>query len=202
MSAVSIPWVFLGGVLQVFYYERALGTLSVLLGAHGRRAPIYFSRAAVHWANAVLALAASLLFSWAFLGLDLSRLDPLTLAGAFLLITASSAAFALCLGNVAIAFQEWNSIVILSNGIFIALTGAVIPRDSLPGVLYAVGEVLPLSHGLVAFRAAFAGATLPAVAGDLLGELVVALAYAVAGFFVFRLLEDQARRRGNSDAIE
>ena len=76
------------------------------------------------------------------------------------------------------------------------LTGVIIPTASLPGFLSQVGHVLPLTHGLAAFRESFTGASVASVGNDLLLELAVGLAYAVVGFALFRIVESLSKRRG------
>ena len=88
------------------------------------------------------------------------------------------------------------SILIGVSTLFLALTGAIIPTERLPGPLGDIGHVLPLTNGLFAFRESFNGAGLAAVAEHLLLELTVGLVYAVLGYLTFRLLEREAKRRG------
>jgi ABC-2 type transport system permease protein len=78
--------------------------------------------------------------------------------------------------------------------------GVNIPLDALPGWMSAVGRCLPLTHGIEAARQVAAGATLGAVAGPLATEAAIAVAYAAAGFLLFRLLEHESRRSAVLDA--
>jgi ABC-2 type transport system permease protein len=70
----------------------------------------------------------------------------------------------------------------------------------LPGWMSAVGRCLPLTHGIMAAREVAAGASLGDVAGLVGTEAGVALAYAAAGFGLFRLLERESRRSAVLDA--
>ena len=196
MAAYSIPWILLGGLLQSFHYERAFGTLSFVFGSRGSRLINYFSRAGFHYPNAIISITASILFAWLFLNLNVGSVDWLAASCAVLLIAASCATLALFLGTFAIVFQDWFNTLAIASGLLLTLTGVIIPTAVMPGILGDVGRILPLTHGLAAFREAFDGAGVTSVGADLLRELFVGLGYAVAGYTLFRLLEAQAKRRG------
>jgi ABC-2 type transport system permease protein len=82
---------------------------------------------------------------------------------------------------------------------FFILTGAIIPRSELPGVLRAVGEVMPVTHALEGTRKAYEGSSLGSIAGDIGLEALVALGYVVVGYVMFRVIETFQRRTGAYD---
>ncbi|HEY7465380.1 MAG TPA: hypothetical protein VIB47_01670, partial [Dehalococcoidia bacterium] len=104
--------------------------------------------------------------------------------------------FALTLGNLCIPIRDWQAPYGVTQIAFLALTGAIIPRMSLPVGLRDLGSVLPITHGLEAARSAFEGASLSAVSDELALEAAVGAAYAIAGYALFRLSEAYARRSG------
>ena len=196
MAAYSIPRILLAGISQSFSNGMAFGTLSLIFGSRSSRLMIYASKGLLHYPNGIQTVVTILFFSWLILDFDLSETDWLTMSLAVVLIVASCTAFALFVGNFVIIFREWFVVMSVTNLIMFPLTGVIIPRASLPGVLSEVGHVLPLTHGLVAFRESFTGASVASVGNDLLLELAVGLAYAVGGFLLFRLVEAAAKRRG------
>ena len=196
MIAFAIPLVLLWGILQTFVYERYYFTLTVVLGSPANRAVVYFSRGVTHYPNALVAVAASLFFAWWLLELDISRLSWSLLVGAILLITLSCMTYSLFFGNFSIVFREWGTIGSITPAAFTLLTGVIIPTESLPAVLEGLSRIVPMTHGLVAMRAAFAGEAASAVGMQLVWELVVGAVYAVGGYALFRACEVYGRRTG------
>jgi hypothetical protein len=62
--------------------------------------------------------------------------------------------------------------------------------------LYELSGLLPVTHGLEALRAAFAGAGIATMRDELMLEALIGGAYAVAGYALYRLVEAYARRSG------
>ena len=60
-----------------------------------------------------------------------------------------------------------------------------------------LSRLVPITHGLAAFRQAVTGAEIGAVASLLAGELAVALSYGLVGYLIFRLAEMNATRLGS-----
>ena len=111
-------------------------------------------------------------------------------------------AFALLAGVLTFVFRDWIVISAVATGMLLILSGAVIPMDSLPMPFNYFGYVLPLTHGLVAFRDGFQGASLVSVGRNLLWELAVGSSYAISGYFLFSVLEEYAKRTGDYEASD
>jgi ABC-2 type transport system permease protein len=186
----------MGAVLQGFYYERAFATLGFLFASSGSRLQNFASRGLLHWPNAVLSVVASLFAARFLVGIDFGGANWDVVALGFLLVSSTMVPFALFLGNFCIPVRDWQAAFGISQIAFLALTGAVIPRDELPSTLRLLGGLLPTTHGLEAIRAGFDGAGLASVRGDLLSEAAVGLAYAVAGYVTFCVFEAYTRRSG------
>ncbi len=196
MAAAAIPGTVLDGILPMFTLERGFKTISALFATGASRTAFFWSRGPIHLVNGLVSASAALVFAGVLLGLDFSRVNWGLLAASALAISASVTAFALFAGNLSLVLRSWTNLSLLLQGSLIALTGAIVPIASLPVVLRWVSEVLPVTHGLVAFRAAFAGNSFAEAADGLLLELGVALAYGVLGTLLFGRFERQAKRRG------
>ncbi|MDE2940691.1 MAG: ABC transporter permease [Chloroflexota bacterium] len=196
MAAYSTPFILIWGITQCNYYERVIGTLAHVLGSSGNRWLIYWSRGTMHFPNGMFTVTSSLLFAWVFIGLDFSTTNWPTLIASILLIGFSCTSFALCVGVFAIVVRDWLVISAAASGLLILFTGVVVPVDELPFHLGYLGDVLPLTHGVAAFREAFLGASPGAVGSHLLWELAVGICYGLLGYLCFRLVEVDARRRG------
>jgi ABC-2 type transport system permease protein len=71
----------------------------------------------------------------------------------------------------------------------------------LPAWLQAIGEGLPLTHGIQAAREVAGGASLGDVSGLVWTELGIGAAYAAAAYAVFRLFEAEGRRRASLETM-
>jgi len=72
-----------------------------------------------------------------------------------------------------------------------------IPNDALPSWLGAIGQCLPLTHGIEAAREIVNGAPLSDVSGLLATEALIGLLYATAAYCLFRVFESEGRRRAS-----
>ena len=196
MSMFSIPVIILGGVLQSFYRERVLGTLSVIFASPGNRAVIFFSRALLHIPNGILTAGLALLAGALFLSLQTPSVSWAGVVASIIAVSISCACFALFLGCLAIIVTDWFYLFSGSQGLMILVSGVIIPTESLPPFLEALGFLLPVTSGLAAMRASFVGDDLIAVAPQLSLELGVGAAYAVFGFGLYKWIEARARRTG------
>lgn len=196
MAAYSLPFIIIWGTTQCFYYERVLGTLAVVFGSSGNRWLIYWSKGCLHYPNGVLAVVTSIVFSWIFIGLDLSGANWVTLAASILVLGLSCTAFALFVSVFTIVIRDWLIISATGSGLLIVFTGVVIPTENLPLFLGNIGDILPLTHGVAVFREAFLGSDVISQGQDLIWELSVGASYGVAGYLLYRFIEADAKRRG------
>ena len=196
MTAFAIPHILMGAVLQSFASERAFSTLGFLFASTGNRFQAYVSRALLHYPNAMCTVASSVVFALIFLGTDFEAANWALVIATYLLMIATTLTYGLFLGNLAIAFRDWQVSFNIMQAVFMSLTGAVIPLASLPIGLRQLAECLPVTHGLQALRDAYAGASFATVSDNLMLEAVVGLAYLSAGYVGFRLVEVYARRTG------
>ena len=84
-------------------------------------------------------------------------------------------------------------------GVIFSLTGIIIPRGQLPGVLADVGALLPISHALSGFRDAFQGQGVSAVSSQFGLEVAVGIAYLGIGYAWFLIIEARGHRTGALD---
>ena len=201
LIAYAIPAVLFVGIFNTFYYERAFGTLSFIFVSPGNRLIIYLVKGVVHYPNAVLSALVVTLIAPFLVGMELSGISWPNAIGSLLLMTASCMAFAMFIGNLTIIFRNYVYFLGSVSAAILGLTGMIIPRDELPWLLGEVGAFLPITHSLVAFRAAFAGDGLGTVLDHLGLELLVGAAYIAVGAILYQLIESEARRRGIQDDL-
>jgi ABC-type polysaccharide/polyol phosphate export permease len=201
LTAYAVPSIVMGGVLQSFYYERSFGTLSFLFASRGGRIGSFFARGLLHLPNAAFVVIAALAFSAGFLHASFSGADWGAVLACYALMAVASVTCALCWANFCIVLRDWLVIYSFMLTMFLIFPGGVIPRDELPLGLGVIGEAMPVTHALEGLRAAYAGAGIGAISGNLALEALVGLAYAVAGYAAFRAVEVYARRSGAYAAV-
>jgi ABC-2 type transport system permease protein len=112
----------------------------------------------------------------------------------------SCTAFGMLLGSVGLRAKDVFFAANLAYFLMLLLCGVNIPLDVLPGWMSLVGRCLPLTHGIAAAREVAAGASLGHAAGLVAAEAGIAVAYAAAGFVLFRYFERASRRSAVLDA--
>jgi ABC-2 type transport system permease protein len=201
MIAQYIPFIMSAGVINSFAHERWGATLSLVYASRGNRAVVFFSRQLLHIPNGFAVVAAGLIFSKVLLDLDFSQVNWTGFTLTVLAITLSSCAAGAFFSNLTIVMTDWILLYRVFAGAVMVLSGVIIPLSSLPAPLVAVSHVLPLTHGLVAFRSSFDGASLSAVWPFLLQELAVGAGYTVLGLAAYYAVELIAKRQGLVETV-
>jgi ABC-2 type transport system permease protein len=180
-------------------YERSEGTIAALflspasrvaviggygLGGFGWMLPSFISMA-------ILGLVTGARFNVA---------DPLAAICAVLAMLVGSLATGFALAGLFILSRRANLLANFLQRPGELLAGALFPRTSLPGPLYALSNCLPVSHALDALRASLLGAatlrdTLPAIGLT----LAVSAVYMLIGMLSLRKVEHAAKRSGDLD---
>lgn len=200
LAAYQMPYVVFGGIANCVTRDRMFGTLQFTYVSRGSRAVTYLSKGVMHFPNALLVVAIGLASASVFLGLSFSDANWPVLTVTSLVIALSSTAAALLIGNFGIIINDWSTAYGAFVGAMLALTGVIIPIASLPSFLSPISQILPFTHGLAAFRQAFSGGSLSAVGNNLLLELAIGAVYGITGYFMYRFMEREAKRRGILDA--
>jgi ABC-2 type transport system permease protein len=175
--------------------ERWSHTLSPLLATPARRLPLFLGRALPQVVNGILVSAFGFVAGWALLDFDppLSSVPALALV---VVVTATSCtALGLVIGAVGLRLRD---VFLVSNPAYFLLLlfcGVNVPLAALPGWMETVSRGLPLTHGIEAARRLAAGESLGAVAGLVWTEAAVGAAYALVGYLLLRVFEEESRRR-------
>lgn len=100
--------------------------------------------------------------------------------------------------------QHWTSATIVGGRLTKKASDAIARQclsDDLPGWMAAVGNVLPLTHGIQAAREVAAGGALADVTGLVLRELGVGAVFVVIGLSMLSALERLSRSRATLDLV-
>ena len=119
------------------------------------------------------------------------------LGAAVLVTTCSCVALGMLIGSVGLRARDVFFGANLVYFLMLLVCGVNVALDDLPGWLATIGRCLPLTHGIEAAREIATGAALADVAGLLLTEALIGLAYAAAAYVLFRVFEAEGRRRGS-----
>ncbi|MEU5436575.1 ABC transporter permease [Streptomyces sp. NPDC020719] len=187
-----------GGTMAVSN-ERRFGTLGAVLLSPRRRAPLWFGRALPYVLNGLVVSAFTLAAACLVLGLSLPAGAVPGLALVLVAAAVACSAFGLALGALGLRFRDVFLVSNVASSALLLLTGANVPRASLPGWMRTTGEVLPLTHAAgAARRLASGGATAWRQVG---AELAVGAGWAVLAVLLLTVFEHGSRRRATLDVM-
>lgn len=180
-------------------YERSEGTIGALFLAPASRTAVI----AGYGLGSLLWLAPSLLGVLILGLLSGARFvihDPLTPLLAVATIMAVSLATGFAFAGIFILSRRANALANFLQPPIYLLAGFFIPRDELPTWLRPFSDAIPAGHAVDALRAStLRGASLAAIAPELLTAIGVAAIYALIGFLSLRRVEHAAKRTGDLD---
>jgi ABC-2 type transport system permease protein len=188
------------GTIATVANERQFGTLPMLLASPANRLVTFLSRAIVNVIDGIVTVIVGLGITIVIFGLDLHRTNLLLLALCVLLISMTTAGLGLLFGALGLIMRDAITIANVVYYLLLVLCGINFPISRLPEVVQVASYGLPLTRGVEAAREVATGASITQIGGLLLGELLVGVVYALAGYMLFRWLEDYARHGGLQDA--
>ncbi len=180
-------------------YERSEGTIGALFLSPASRAAVIagYGLGGFVWMAPSFVVVALL---GVVTGARFNVADPLAVVGALLAFLVGSLATGFALAGLFILSRRANLLANFLQRPGELLSGALFPRENLPGPLHALSNCLPVSHALDALRASALGAaTLRDILPSLGLALLVAAVYALVGAFSLRKVEDAAKRSGDLD---
>ncbi len=187
------------GMTMAIANERWFGTLPALLATPANRVALFAGRFLPFLANGLFVSVYAFGVGIVLLGV---RLEPSTIgvvALALVVTVFSCTAMGALQGSVSLRLRDGLLGANLLVMGFLLFCGVNIPLEALPGWMQFVGNLLPFTHGLEAVRQAADGAGLDQVGGLILTELLIGVVYALLAFFLFRFLEQSARRNATLD---
>ncbi|MCX4534311.1 ABC transporter permease [Streptomyces sp. NBC_01669] len=187
-----------GGTMAVAN-ERRYGTLGAVLLSPRHRAPLWFGRALPYVLNGLLISVFTLTVATLLLGLRIPVGALPGLAAVLLAASAGCSVFGLALGALGLRFRDVFLVSNVAASVLLLLTGANVPRETLPEWMRAVGDVLPLTHAAEAARELSAGGGLDR--GRLGAELATGAGYAVLAVVLLAVFERGSRRRATLDLM-
>ncbi|MFJ4337071.1 ABC transporter permease [Streptomyces sp. NPDC088915] len=140
--------------------ERRYGTLGAVLLSPRHRIPLWAGRALPYVLNGLFVSAFVLTAATLVLGPAVPAGALPGLALVLLVAAGACSAFGLALGALGLRFRDVFLVSNVASSGLLLLTGAAVPRETLPGWMRTAGELLPLTHAAHAARGLTAGAGL------------------------------------------
>jgi ABC-2 type transport system permease protein len=191
----SIPCIF--AMTNAIAGERYQQTLGYLLVSPAARLPLFLGRALPVIGNSMFVAAFSLLVAGVLVGIDVPLSSWAPIALVLLVSVFSCTGLGLICAGVGLRVRETAVLSNIIFGLLLIFTGANVPIDELPAWMQAIGESVPLTHGIMAARRVADGETIGDVAGLLTTELVIGVVYTFLGDQLLRLLESSSRKHAS-----
>jgi ABC-2 type transport system permease protein len=177
--------------------ERQYGTLQPLLATPANRLAIFSGRALPFVLNGLFVSAFGFAVSWLLLDFRVADGSVPALVVAVFITTCSCVALGMLIGSIGLRARDVFFGANLVYFLMLLVCGVNIPNDELPGWLAAIGNCLPLTHGIEAAREIVTGVPLSDVSGLLATEAAIGLVYATVAYTLFRVFEAEGRRRAS-----
>jgi ABC-2 type transport system permease protein len=177
--------------------ERQFGTLQPLLATPANRLALFLGRALPFIANGLFVSAFGFVVSWLLLNWTPADGSIPALALVVVVTTVSCTALGLLIGSIGLRARDVFFAANLVYFLMLLVCGVNVDLSDLPGWLAAIGEAVPLTHGIQAARAVTGGDALGEVWGLVATEAGIGAAYAVVAYLLFRLFELEGRRRAS-----
>lgn len=178
------------GLAQRIRIAQMMGTLEAEVATPAAPWMVLGAPPVYEFAISSLRSAAYLVGARLLLGLDLSRVNWVSLGVAIPLIVAAFSGLGLLAAASTMLVRRMNPVSMVIGSLSFFLSGVMYPVSVLPGWLRAVGRILPLTHALAVLRGALlVGAGPGELRDSFLALLVFAglLAPIGAGLFAYAL---------------
>jgi ABC-2 type transport system permease protein len=189
------------GMVMSLANEREFGTLSAILATPANRFLLFFGRTVPLILNGLFITTFMMAAAFFLLHFRMPVAALPAVAGAVLITTVSCALFGLAIASIGLRVRDLWVGSNLAYNLMLLLCGGSLPSSALPAWLAAIGQGLPMTHGIAAVRGLVAGASLHDVAGLIGSEALVGLAYALIAYALLRLFEAESRRRATLDLL-
>jgi ABC-2 type transport system permease protein len=181
--------------------ERWTQTLGPLLASPASRFAIFLGRAVPNLAQGLIVSTFGFVMGWLLVDFDPPLSSVPKLALIVLVTTTSCTAFGLLVGALGLRLRDSFMVANPAYFLMLLLCGVNVDVNVLPGWLETIARGLPLTHGIEAAREVADGATLGSVGGLVWIELLIALAYGAAAYFMLRFFEEESRRKATLDRM-
>jgi ABC-2 type transport system permease protein len=188
--ATEFQQVGVSGLAQRIRFAQMMGTLEAEIATPAAPWMVLGAPPVYEFAASSVRSAAYLLGAKLLLGLDLSRVNWVSLIVAVPLIIAAFSGLGLLAAATTMLVRRMNPVAMVIGSLSFFLSGVMYPVTVLPAWLREVGRLLPLTHALAVLRGALLVGAGPGELRDSLLALLIfagALAPVGAGLFAYAL---------------
>jgi ABC-2 type transport system permease protein len=187
-----------GWVVASSVWDRFDGTYPHLVISPMSLVPSLMGRSSIWPLNGVATSLVCFCVLIPLFGMQVPWTALLTVPLLMVVICASAFGFYLFLGAWVVHRPQLRNITHnAASVILVAICGAVVPLTFWPGPVQTLAQVLPVTHGLAAMRAALDGSFALAHAGTVLLEVLVGACWLVLAVLVIDRMADRGRRDGS-----
>ena len=183
-------------------WDRRAGTYPLLVIAPASLIPVIVGRSAVWMAAGVATSVITFVVLGAIFDFSLPWPNALLLVPLSILTCASTFAFSLFVGSMAIRQPQLGTTMSGILTIFSrAFCGVSVPVAFWPGYVQFIVKLLPITHGLQAIRLALDEASLAAIVQAAALEVAVTLGWIIVAVLVMDRMANAGRRDGSIEFV-
>lgn len=185
-------------VVQSTTWERATGTLPLLIAAPVSPLLVLFGRSVQWIPDAVLSSMVAFLVAGRAFGVPLPLPRALWVLPLLLLVTVTTYLMGAFFGSLVLRYAGARNLVSnVAGATMMAVCGVNVPLSFFPRWVQVTARAMPLTHGLQAIRGILAAAPPKAVLGDVALESLVGLLWFAAAACSFRWFAEGGRKDGS-----
>lgn len=192
--------IFLGTGL-IMGLERDFGTLKILVATPTNRTVIFFSRSIIHILDAAYLVVFNLFIGSLVFKVNFQDTNIPLLALVIIICMFSAIALGMLVSAVGLVIRDIRLLMNIGIMAIITLSGANIPIQNLPLLLQKVSVLLPITRSIQAGRLLAQGGGWVEVSQLIFMEFLLGCALFFISFFVYELLEYQARKHSTLDVF-
>lgn len=185
------------GVSMTFISDRYIGTLKVVMASSMNKFSIFIGRTLMHIADGFLSVISGLLIGVLLFDVNLSLINIPIFILTIIIGVFSVMGLGILIGIFALITREIHMLLNIFYSVILILSGANIPRESLPKFLNYLSQAIPLTRSIEASKLLILGNT--NVIRLLLEELLLGLIYVIIALMFYQFLERKARNRATID---
>lgn len=201
-NAVQIAVFFvLQAMWEVFDNEKWNGTLQFLLASPANWLPMMLGKCMASYGDALVSTTLTFVVLIPALRVQIDAINLLRAVPLIILTIASAGALGWLIGAISLSIRWGHLICNMLGYLMIVLCGINFPFSALPGAVQTLGNLLPVTHGLLAIRAVIDGASYASVLPWIGLEALVAVAYAAIAWLAFGQRLRATRQKGTFEQV-
>ncbi len=181
---------------EVIEAEKWNDTFQYLIASPAHWLPIMLGKSMSYFGDGLFATTISFIVLIPVLDIQIPFINLLRSIPLILITVASASALGWLVGAFSLPIRWGYMICNWLAYAMMVFCGVNIPFASLPPILQAIGNLLPVTHGLLAIRAVVDGASYSSVLPLIGIELLIGIIYGVVAWFMFGYRLYVTRQRG------